>query len=186
MLGLRLLPQGEVGLVALLAYSCQLAALVFDILQRATRQDAILVLLVIRLDIKVDRAIRLISKAVVHNLLHQLLLFDDVTCGMRLYRGTQTAQRIHSLMVSVGVVLCNLHRLQLFQTSLLGYLVLTLVGIVFQMAHVGDITHVPYFISQMLQITEHQIEGDGRTCMSQMRITIDRRSADIHTHIGSV
>ena len=36
----------------------------------------------------------------------------------------------------------------------------------------------------MLQITEHQVEGDGGTGMSQMGIAIDGRPTDIHAHIG--
>ena len=55
-----------------------------------------------------------------------------------------------------------------------------------QMAHVGDVTHISYLISQMLQVTKHQVEGDGGTGMAQMGVTIDRRAADIHTHIGGM
>ena len=56
----------------------------------------------------------------------------------------------------------------------------------FQMAHIGDVTHITYLITQMLQIAEHQIEGDGRTGVSQMGITINGRTTDIHAHIGGV
>ena len=67
--------------------------------------------------------------------------------GMRLYRGAQHVERIHCLMVAVGVVLRNLHGLQLLQPGLLGNLVLTLVGIMLQMAHISNVAHVPYFIA---------------------------------------
>ena len=50
-------------------------------------------------------------------------------------------------MVAERIILSNLHRLQLFQPSLLGNLILTLVGIMLQMTHVGDITHIPYLIT---------------------------------------
>ena len=86
-------------------------------------------------------------------------------------------------MVAVGVILGNLHRLQLLQTSLLGNLVLTFVGIMLQMPHVGDVTDITDLITQMFQIAKHEVEGDGRTGMSQMGITIDGWPADIHTHI---
>ena len=38
----------------------------------------------------------------------------------------------------------------------------------------------------MLQVAEQQVESDGRTGMTQMGITIDGRSADIHAHIGGM
>ena len=147
MLGLSFLPQGEVGLIVLLAYASQLAALVLDVLKAATREDAVLKFLIISLDIEIDRAVALVGKAVVEDLLHQLLLLDDMACGVGLDRGAQHVERIHILMVAVGVVLGYLHRLELLQAGLLGYLVLTLVGIVLQVAHIGDVAHVPYLIT---------------------------------------
>ena len=89
-------------------------------------------------------------------------------------------------MIAVGVVLGDLHRLQLLQSCLLGYLVLTLVGIMLQVTYIRDITHISDLIPQVLQIAEHQVEGNGRTGMPQMGITIDGRSTHIHTHIGGM
>ena len=184
--GLSFLPQGEIGLVVFLAYASQFTALVLDVLQRATAQDSVFEFLVVSLDIEIDRSVRLIGKAVVENLLNQLLLFDDVPCGMRLDRGAQHVQRIHILMIAVGVVLCYLHRLQLFQSCLLGNLVFALVGIVLQMTYIRDVTHVPYFIAKVFQVTEQQVEGDGRTGMTQMGIAINGRTTDIHAHMRGV
>ena len=89
-------------------------------------------------------------------------------------------------MVAVGVVLGNLHGLQLLQACLLGNLVLALVGIVLQMAHIGNVAHIAHLISQMFQIAEHHVEGDGRTGMPQMGVAINRGTADIHAHIGGM
>ena len=102
---------------------------------------------------------------------------------MWLDRGAQHVQCIHILMVAIGVVLRNLHGLQLFQTSLLGYLVLALVSIMLQMANVCNVTHITHLVAQMLQITEQQIEGNSWTRMTQMGIAIDRRATHIHAHI---
>ena len=183
MLGLSLLPQGKVGLITLLAHTVELTTGILDILQRTTREDTILILLVIRLDIKIDRAIALVSKAVVKDLLHQLLLFDDMTRGMRFNRRTKHVQRIHRCMIAICVVLGNLHRLHLLQTGFLGNLILTLISIVLQMTHIRDVTNIPHFISQVLQIAKHQVESDGWTCMPQMGVAINRRTTDIHAHI---
>ena len=89
-------------------------------------------------------------------------------------------------MVAVGVILRNLHRLQLFQPCLLLNLVIALVGIVLQMAHIGDVAHIAHLVAEVLQVAEKDVEGDGRTGMSQMGIAIDRGSADIHSYMGGV
>jgi len=36
----------------------------------------------------------------------------------------------------------------------------------------------------VLQVAEHEVEGDGRTGMPQMRVAIDGRTTHIHAHIG--
>ena len=97
-------------------------------------------------DVEVDRTVALVGKTVVDNLLHQLLLFYDMPGGMGLDGRTQHIQCIHRSVVTVGVILGDLHRLQLFQSCLLGNFILTLVGIMLQMTHVGDVTYISYFI----------------------------------------
>ena len=86
-------------------------------------------------------------------------------------------------MVAVHVVLRDFHGLKLLQTGFLGDFVLALVGIVFQMAHIGDVAHVAHLVADMGEIAEHHIEGHGRTRVSQMRLAIYRRPADIETHM---
>ena len=50
-------------------------------------------------------------------------------------------------MVTVQVILYHFHWFQFFQACLFGDFVFTVIGIVFQMAYVGDIAHVAHFIS---------------------------------------
>ena len=155
MFGLGLLPQGEVGLVLLLANACQLATLVLDVLQRATAQNAVafaflasgLLPLVISLDVEIDAAVALVSQTIIENLLHQLLLFDDMSCGTGLNGGAQTTHGIHCLMVATGIVLGNLHGFQLLQAGLLGNLVFTLVGVVLQVTHVRNVADIAYLVA---------------------------------------
>ena len=80
-------------------------------------------------------------------------------------------------------MLCNLHRFQLFEACFLLYLVVSLVGIVLKMPHIGNIAHVAYLITQMLEIAEKYVERDCRARMSQMGIAVNRRTAYIHAHI---
>ena len=164
----------------LLADSGQFAARVLDILKVTAREDAPAVVLVVLLDVEIDAAVALVSIAVVENLLHQSLLLDDVSRGVRLDAWRQAAQRVHRLVKAIRVVLRYFHRLELFQPGLLGYLVLALICIVFQMTDVRDVSHITDLIANMLQISEKEVERDGRPGVSEVGITIDSRAADIH------
>ena len=103
---------------------------------------------------------------------------------MRLDAWRQYVQRLHGMMVAVGVVLRYLHRLKLLKACLLLYLVVALVGVVLKMSHVGDVAHIAHLISEMLEITEEDVKRDGGTGMSQMRVAIHCGTAHIHTDIG--
>ena len=70
MLCRSLLPQGEVNLVALLPHSVKLAAVVDDIVEVASREYAVLVVLVILLDVEIHRTVALIGISVGDYLLH--------------------------------------------------------------------------------------------------------------------
>ena len=169
-----------------LPHSVELATGILDILKGASAEDAVLILLVVGLDVEVDTAVGLVGEATVENLLHELLLFDDMSGGTGLYRWTQHSHGIHSLMVAPCVVLCYLHGLELLEACLLGNLVLALIGIVLEMTYIGDIAHVPYLITKMAQVAEEHIEGDSGAGMAQMGVAIDGRSADVHAHIGGM
>ena len=150
-LGACLLPQGKVCLVALLTHAGQsVAAGILDVLQRASAQYAVLVVLVVSLYVEVYGAVALIGIAIVHNLLHQLLLLYDVARGMRLYAWRQAVQCRHGIVEAVGIVLSHLHGFQLLQSCLLGNLVLALVGIMLQMAHISDVTHISHLVALVL------------------------------------
>ena len=133
--------------MALFTHTCQLAALILRVFERSSTEFTIFILLVVSLDVKVDRTVRLVGKTIVQYLLHQLLLFDDVTSGMRFDARRQHVEGFHSLMVAVGIVLGYLHRLQLLQTSLLFYLVVAFIGIVLQVAHIGNVAHIANLIT---------------------------------------
>ena len=182
MLGLCLFPQGEVGLVVLLAHTFEFAAGVQNVVQIAARECAVAMIAVIGLDVKVHAAVALVGVSVRHDLLHQFLLLDDVSRGVRLDAGRQHVERLHRSMVAVGVVLCHFHGLQLLEACLLGDFVLALIGIVLQVAHIGDVAHVTHLVTQLLQVAEEHVKRDGRPRVSQVRVTIDRRAAHIHAH----
>ena len=85
-------------------------------------------------------------------------------------------------LVEVIILLVN----TMCQPSPLRNLVLPLVSIVLQVAHIRDVTHIAYLVAEVLQVAEENVEGDGWARVTEMWVTIDRRSTDIHTHIGAV
>ena len=54
------------------------------------------------------------------------------------------------------------------------------------MPHIGDVTHITHLITLVLKIAEKHIKGDGRACMSQVGVAINRWSTHIHPHVGSM
>ena len=106
-----------------------------------------MVFLVILLHVEVDRTVALVGKTVVENLLNELLLLDDVARSVRLDARRQHVERLHGSVIAVGVVLCYLHRLELLQACLLLNLVVALVSVVLQVAHIGDVAHIAHLIA---------------------------------------
>ena len=182
MLGRRLLPQREVVGVAFVRLPVQLARVGDDVVEVAPRQPAVVVFGVVLLYVEVDRTVRLVGIAVGQNPLHELDLLDDVSRGIGFDRGGLDVERVHRPVVTLRVVVRHLHRLQLFEPGLLGDLVLALVGVVLQMAHVGDVAHVAHLVARSLEVTEQQVERHGGPGVAQMRIAVDRGTADIHAH----
>ena len=87
-------------------------------------------------------------------------------------------------MVAQGIGLHDLHGLQLFQPGLAGYLVLPLVGIVLQMAHIGDVAHVAHLVAEVAQKFEEHIVGHSRPCMPEVGVAVDRGAAHVHAHMS--
>ncbi len=102
---------------------------------------------VVFLNVEIHRPVAHVGVAVVENLLHQLLLLDDVARGMRLNRWRQHVEQLHGLVVAVGVVLRYLHRLKLFEARLFLYFVVALISVMLQMTHVGDVAHIAHLVA---------------------------------------
>ena len=52
----------------------------------------------------------------------------------------------------------------------------------FQMPHIGDVADIAHGISQVFEVTEEEVEGDGRTRVSEVGIAIDGGSTHIHAY----
>ena len=93
---------------------------------------------------------------------------------------------VHRAVVAVDVELRHFHRLQLFEAGLFGDLVLTGVGIVLQMAYISDVADVAHFVTDMLEVAEDEVEGDGGAGVAEVRLAIDGRSADIEADMTGI
>ena len=134
-------------------------------------------------NVEINAAIALVGEAGIDDFLDNLNLLDDVAAGVGLDAGWQHVEASHGLVVAVGVVLRHLHGLQLLEASLLGYLVLALVGVVLQVPHIGDVAHVAHLVALVTQVAEQYIEGYGGTSMPQVRVAIYGGATDVHAHV---
>ena len=186
MFGLRTFPQSKIGGIAFLALAVELACGIEYLIEVTARQYTIVVRLVILCHIEIYRALALVCKAIVHNLLHKLYLLYYVARRVRLYAWRQHIERLHHLVIVKRILLHHLHRLKLFKACLLRYLVLAIIGIVFQVAHIGDVAHIAHLVTNVLQITEEHVECNGRACVAQVSRAIYCGAAHIKAHIGGV
>ncbi len=100
--------------------------------------------------------------------------------GMRLDAGWKHIKRLHIVVIAVEKILHHLHRLELLEASFLSNLVFAGIGIMLKMTYISDVTDIAHLISKMLEIAEKDIEGDGGTRMTKMRVSIYCGAADIH------
>src|SRR5574344_1912332 len=135
--------------------------------------------------IDIYTTVTLISITIGKDFLYQLFLFNDMTSSMRFNRRWKHVERLHSIMIAICVILRNLHWFKLFKTSFLLNLVIALISIMLKMTYISDIANISHLIALMFKIAEQYVESYRRTCMSKMRVTINSRSADIHTNIRS-
>ena len=122
----------------------------------------------------------------IQNTLYKSDLLDDMTAGVRLDGGRQHVERLHIVMVTVGIILNHFHGFQLLETGFLSNLVFTLIGVMLQVADIGYVTHITHLVTKVQEIAVEQVEGNSRTGVPQMGITIDGRTAYIHANMPLV
>ena len=134
---------------------------------------------VVFFNIKIYRALIFVSVTGIKNLVDQVDLFDDVPGSVRLDRRWQYVELLHIFVVTIDVILHNLHGFELLNPCFFAHFILAFVGIIFQMPDIGNIAHIAHFVANVLQVAEYQVEGDGRPRMTQMGIAIHRRAANV-------
>ena len=132
--------------------------------------------------IEVHAAIGLISISVLQDAIHHADLFDQVCgCGWFDARVLQVEEP-HDIMEAVGVLLHDLHRLQLLQPCALGDLVLTGIDIIHQVAHIGDVAHVAHFVAQVCEPAVEHIESCEAAHIAQVHIAVHGWSAHVQAN----
>ena len=87
-------------------------------------------------------------------------------------------------MIAQCICLHDFHRLQLLQSGLLRDLVLALISIMLQVAHVGDIADIAHLVAKMFEELEQHVIGHAGSGMAEVGVAIHGRTANIHTHVS--
>ena len=142
--------------------------------------------IVVLSDIEVDASVAFVGIAGREDSLDSLDLFDDVAGSPGLDGRRSDIQHPHRFVIAQGVGLDNFHRLQLLEPCLLCDLVLSVIRIVLQVAHIGDVPDVTDFVAQMSEEFEKNVICHSRPGMSQMGISVDGRAADVHPYVTGI
>ena len=89
----------------------------------------------------------------------------------------------HGPMKQVGVFLHQLHGFQFFEQGLAGDLIDRFTAFFLKMPGIGNVTYIPHFVAEVLQVAVHHIKRYVRTGMAHMTFAADCGSADIHAHM---
>ena len=184
--GFGLLPEREVVGVALVGLSVEAAGAFERVFEVAAGEHSVVVVGVIFLDVEVHASVAFVGVAGVQDLLYGLDLLDYVAGGAGLDGGRRHVQQAHGLVVAQGVGLHDLHGFELFEPGLAGDLVLPFVGVVLQMAHVGDVAHVAHLVAEVAQQLEEHVVGHSGARVSEMGVAVDGGPADIHAHVAGM
>ncbi len=179
-------PQREVGGIVFLLLSVKGAGGREQFVDISARELAVTVVAVVFGHIEVDRAVRYVGISALEYLLDIFYLLDDMARGMRLDRGGQHVESLHGFVIAGAVVLYHVHRFELLKARFLGNLVFALVGIVLEVAYVGDVAHIAHLVAEVAQVAKQYVERDGRTGVAQVAVAIHCRAAHIHAHASLV
>ena len=141
-----------------------------------------LAVLLVGRDVKVDIAVHLVGVPLLNQFLCHLDLLGDMSRGPRGDVGALHAEPVHIAKIDVGVLFGDLHRFQLFDLGLFLQLVLALVGVVGQVADVGNVLDIPHVVSQIPEIADNHVEGDIAFGVPQVGIPIYRRPAYVYAY----
>ena len=89
-------------------------------------------------------------------------------------------------MISVFIILSHFHWFEVLKTSFLCNFIFAFVSVVFEVTYVGDVTNITYFITEVFKITEHEVESDSWTSVTEVSVAVNGRTTYIHSYMRSV
>ena len=176
-------PECKIHRTAFLTLSVKVARSFEQFVDIPPGKYAVMVVFVVFFHIEIHRTIALISISGIQNFFNKLYLFHNMAGRFRLDAWRKHIQHFHRFMIAKCVIINYFHRFEFFDSGFFPDFILAFVGIIFQMAYIGNIPYVANFVAEIFQIPEQNIKSDCGTCMPQMRIAIHGRSAHIHTHV---
>ena len=152
------------------------------LVESSSRQDAVPVDPVVFLHIEIYGPVADVCISGIQDFLYESNLFDDMSRCNRLYGWRSHIHCFHCLVVTDGIFMGYLHRFELFEPCLFLYLVLSLICIVLEMSNISYVPDIAYLVSKMPEELDKNIVCHPRSSVSEVRISIDGRSADIQPH----
>ena len=85
-------------------------------------------------------------------------LFGNMGCGCRCNIRAENIEMVHVFIETSGIELRNFHRVCFFKACLFRYLVLTFIGVIGQVAYIGNVLHILYMVSRMPQPAHYHVK----------------------------
>ncbi len=117
-------------------------------------------------NIKIYRTFAFVTHSFFQNGFNHRNLLYNMSGSTRFDAGFQHIEFIHGGMIAVSKILYHFHRFQLLKACFFCNFIFAFVGIIFEVANIGNITHIAHFEAQVLQVTKYQVEGNSRTGMA--------------------
>ena len=134
-------------------------------------------------NVKINRPVNFISKSRCDNFFDNFYLLNNMPSCCGFYIGRKSIKSCKSFVKVNGVALYDFHGLYLFQTRFFRYAILAFICVMLQVPSIGNITHIAHRVTQVLEISKHQIKGNKGAAIAEMHIAVDSRTTNIHTHM---
>jgi hypothetical protein len=86
----------------------------------------------------------------------------------------------------VGVALHDFHGFKVLKFGLLANLIFPVVGIIYQVAYIGNIANIPHFVAQVHKVAVEDIEAGKSAYIAKMYIAVNSGSANVQANIRRV
>src|SRR5579862_6161454 len=106
-----------------------------------------------------------------------------MTRGSRFNARIQVVKLPHRPMKEIGIFLNEFHWFELLDQRFFRYFIFSFPSFLLKMPRIGYISNIPYFISEMKQVSIDEIKSDKSPGMTKMALTTYCRAANIHTHV---